>query len=228
MKPPSVHSYAQPMISPSMEVKREMALEALPNLSTPLKRAIQNAGVEIDDVARQFIYLSYGNPLQGDRPVVIGSSEELVGLLHKAHELEAGFESVAEWEGYVSVRDEDMRAVLFELISDSSKHRSAVESMIGMIQIGLDAEARPLQPRVFNLRGKGDLEVMTEISRTEKLMFNVYSDIRSALGKSDSKALFKDEIDAQHVAATLDTLIDDETRHMKTVARYVHSVERLR
>ena len=161
--------------------------------------------------------------------VKIKSSDELLALLRKAYEIETGFESVAQWEGYVSVADEDMRAVLFELISDSHAHSELIESLMTMVRRGDgNAAGQPFQPRTFSFKGKGDLEVMNEIARIEKVMLNMYSDLRAALDDADLSRLLSEEADGERFISGLNALIDEETKHVNIVARYVRKVDRLR
>ena len=158
----------------------------------------------------------------------IKDGSELAGLMRKALEIETGFESVAQWEGYVSVADAEMRALLFEIISDSDGHRRVVESLLSMVNVEDDAGARPLQPRSFSFKGKSDIEVMNEIARVEKLMFDMYSDIRSAIETSDVESLLSRGEDVERFKTLLDGLIQGEAGHMNLVARYVRKVDRLR
>lgn len=158
----------------------------------------------------------------------IKSGSELANLLRKALEIESGFESVAQWEGYVSVADPEMRALLFELISDSDGHRGVVESLLSMVRIEGDSDARPLQPRSFSFKGKSDIEVMNEIARVEKLMFDMYSDVRSAVETSDIESILSRGEDVERFKSLLDELIQGEAGHMTLVARYVRKVDRLR
>jgi rubrerythrin len=160
--------------------------------------------------------------------VAIRNGDELAGLLRKAHEIESSFESVVQWEGYVNVADSEMRAVLFELISDSNEHRRIVESLLAMVRTGGDAGSLPLQPKTFNFKGRNDAEVMNEIAKVEKLMFDMYSDILSAVDVSDLKSLLSDVEDAESFVSHLNTLIEGEAKHMAIVARYVRKVDRLR
>ena len=159
--------------------------------------------------------------------MAIKSGSELAGLMKKALEVESGFESVAQWEGYVSVADAEMRALLFELISDSDEHRRIVESLLAMVIAG-DDSALPLQPRTFSFKGKNDIEVMNEIARVEKLMFNMYTDILSAVQRSDLESFLSDPEDAAVFISQLKSLIEGEAKHMASVARYVRKVDRLR
>lgn len=169
-----------------------------------------------------------GIPSTSDNLVAIKTPDELAGLIRKAHEIESGFEYVASWEGYVNVSDAEMRVLLFELISDSNEHRKTVESLLSMVKVEDDAGAMPLQPRSFNFKGKSDVELMNEIAKVEKLMFNMYSDIRSAIDSSDLESLLSRREDEERFKSLLDSLIEGEAEHMTLVSRYVRKVDRLR
>jgi hypothetical protein len=158
----------------------------------------------------------------------IALGDELVGFLRKALEIERGFETVAEWEGYVSVKQKEFRNVLFQLVSDSGEHVRTVESLLKMVRTAYDYVGLPLQPRVFNFRGKSEVEVMTEVSRIENIMFDMYSDIREALQDSDMAKLLIDEDDATEFMTALENLIEDEARHMSIISKYVRKLDRLR
>lgn len=159
---------------------------------------------------------------------LIALGDELSGYLHKALEIERGFETVAEWEGYVSVKEKEFRNVLFQLVSDSGGHVRKVESLLAMVRTTEDYHGLPLQPRVMNFKAKSEVEVMTEISRIENIMFDMYSDIREALQGSDMSRLLVDVKNAAPFLATLDGLIDDEERHISIISKYVRKLDRLR
>jgi len=154
--------------------------------------------------------------------------DDLAGFLHKALEIERAFETVAGWEGYVSVKKKEFRNVLFQLVSDSNGHVRTVESLLKMVHTSNDYGALPLQSRVFDFAGKNDLEVMNEISRIENIMFDMYSDIREALQDSDIPKLLIDKENTAHFITALDSLIADEARHMSIVSKYVRNLDRLR
>ena len=163
-----------------------------------------------------------------DRLTAIMRGDELAGFLHKALEIEKTFETVAEWEGYVSVKKKEFRNVLFQLVSDSSEHVRVVESLLKMVHAGNDNGGLPLQSRAFNFGGKNESEVMSEISRIENIMFDLYSDIREALQDSDIPKLLIDKENTAPFMTALDSLIADEARHMSIVSKYVRKLDRLR
>lgn len=143
-------------------------------------------------------------------------------------ELEIGFESVAQWEGYVATKQDEFREVLFSLISDSEGHRRIVGSLLDMVRATAKSSYTPVKPREITFRGSNDLEMMTQISKMEMLMYNLYSDIKKAFVASETELLLNDKGDAESFLSAIDLLIQDEAKHMEMVSQYVRNVERLR
>lgn len=143
-------------------------------------------------------------------------------------EVETGFESVAQWEGYVTAKQDEFREVLFRLISDSEAHRRKVESLLKQVRVTHRSSDLPLRPREIVFRGRSDLEIMAQISKMETLMHNLYSDIKKILVESDLGLMLNEGADAEAFLSTLDLLIKDEEKHIAMVSVYVHSVDRLR
>ena len=142
--------------------------------------------------------------------------------------MEIGFESVAQWEGYVTTKQNEFREVLFSLISDSEGHKRIVESLLDLVRATGKSTYTPVKPREILFRGNNDLEMMTQISKMEILMYNLYSDIRKAFAASETELLLNDKNDAESFLSAIDTLIQDEAKHMEMVSQYVRNVERLR
>ena len=165
---------------------------------------------------------------RGDSLTTIKDGEELRNLLHKALEVETGFESVAQWEGYVATKQDEFREVLFSLISDSEGHRRIVESLLKQVRATGKSSYPSVKSREIIFRGNNDLEMMTQISKMEILMYNLYSDIRKAFVASETELLLNDKGDAESFLTAIDSLIQDEAKHMEMVSRYVRNVERLR
>ncbi|UCE81470.1 MAG: hypothetical protein JSV94_03415 [Methanobacteriota archaeon] len=156
------------------------------------------------------------------------SGDELADLMHKALEIERGFELIAQWEGYVGVRKKEFREILFLLVSETNGHVRTLESMIEKIRTEQDYRGPPIQQRVFNFKGKNELEILTEISKIENIMLDIYSDIRDALKESDMTKILIDKNEARPFLTALENLIDDETRHLTTTSKYVRKLDRLR
>jgi rubrerythrin len=152
--------------------------------------------------------------------VEIRTGEELANFLRKALEIEAGFESVSQWEGYISVKMDEFRDVVFELISESEKHRILVETMISKIKMSPGSESPPLKSPVFNFKNKTEFEIMMDLLKYEKLAYDTYLNIKEALIDSNLSGLL-DEKDVPFFFSTLDVLIRDEAEHSDHIANYV-------
>ena len=134
------------------------------------------------------------------------------------------YETIADWEGYVSVSTPKFRETLFALISESGRHETLVKEMIGMIDIPPDADQVHLgQPR-FDFSGRGELDVMMELLRYEKLAFDLYSGIRLAVGNSNSERFVSGD-NLPHLLAILDQLIIEESDHEHLVSSFMGNVK---
>ncbi|MBM3300603.1 MAG: hypothetical protein FJY85_11675, partial [Deltaproteobacteria bacterium] len=149
----------------------------------------------------------------------IRSGDELASFLRKALDIEASFESISQWEDYINLKKDEFRDVVFELISESEKHKSIVESLISKTKKGSRSETAPLQPHVFNFKNKTEFEIMMDLSRYEKLAYDIYLNIREALKASDMSKLVE-EGDAPLFFSTLDRLIMEEADHVARIASY--------
>lgn len=157
----------------------------------------------------------------------IRNSEELHKLLSKAYQIETEYETLAEWEGYVSVQNPKYRDLLFELISDSEKHAFMVKDLLSMVLLPQNYHAPVLQPASFNFSRKSEFDVMLELERYEQLTLDLYSAIRDAVLKSDVETHVRSgDLDA--FVAILDKLIVDEAHHRDAVHSYVGGVKMIR
>lgn len=159
--------------------------------------------------------------------VEIRTSDELLTFLQKALEIEASFESMSQWESYINIKKDEFRDVIFELISESEKHRAMVEELISKVKVNPQWQMPSIRPREFNFKNKTEFEIMMELSRYEKLAYDIYKNIYDALKKSDMTSLIKEGGSAPFFS-TLELLINDESEHQSKIARYVGKVERIR
>ncbi len=153
----------------------------------------------------------------------IRTSVELHRLPTKALQIEMSYETIADWEGFVSVSSPEFRDTLFGLISESEKHESLVKEMIGMIMVPQGAEQLPLgQPR-FDFSHRGELDVMMELLRYEKLAFDFYSSIRAAASNIGGKE-FVNNGNMPRFLAILDQLVHEESDHEHLVSGFLGNV----
>ncbi|MEM2190528.1 MAG: hypothetical protein QW540_03730 [Archaeoglobaceae archaeon] len=74
----------------------------------------------------------------------------LKGMLEKAYRIEAGFESEANFKAFVEVMDEEQKKVLFQLMSDSEKHKLMLEEIAKVSELRL---RKRLKSSNFQIRG---------------------------------------------------------------------------
>lgn len=153
------------------------------------------------------------------------SGAELLSLLKRALYIERTFENEAQWEGYYE--KEELRGLLIELIMDSGKHAVIVESLMSRVKADGVVDFTPPHGKLFNFRSKNDLEIMMELEKTEKLMFDMYSQILTFVKSSNIEGIIKKE-DLPGFITDLESLVKWEKHHMELVSSHVGKVERIR
>jgi hypothetical protein len=157
----------------------------------------------------------------------IRDAEELHKLLAKALQIESEYETLAEWQGYISLDNPKYRDLLFELISDSEKHAAWVKEMLGMVILPAGYRAPELPTPSFDFRGRSEFDTLLELERYEQLTLDLYSAIKGALSKSDLEGKIR-EGDLPRMLRFLDDLISDETHHRDAVHSFVGKVKMIR
>jgi hypothetical protein len=158
---------------------------------------------------------------------VIRSGDELAELLKRALQIEDGFESVSQWEAYLATRDRDFRAMIFQMLAESAKHKDMVSKLLKMVSVSDIRELTPLAPARFDFTGKEHLEVMDELYQTEILMLDTYTLIKQSLNGADvDKLLVPGQ--KEMFMKMLAELISDEGHHASMVSTHRGKVERIR
>ncbi len=157
----------------------------------------------------------------------IRDAEELHKLLGKALQIESEYETLAEWEGYISLSNPKYRDLLFELISDSEKHATWVKEMLGMVILPAGYKAPELPPASFDFRGRSEFDTLMELERYEQLTLDLYTAVKGAVSRSDLKGKIT-EGGLERMLRILDDLIADETRHRDAVHSFVGQVKLVR
>lgn len=93
------------------------------------------------------------------------TGDELAAMLKKVLQIEEGFESVAQWEAFVTTQNDEFRKMLFQLPSDSERHKGLVEEMLSKVKVSNSRVLTPIPPHVFDFSGKEDEEVMDQLSK---------------------------------------------------------------
>lgn len=132
----------------------------------------------------------------------------LKGILEKAYRIEAGFESEANFKAFVEVMDEEQKRILFQLISDSEKHKVMIEELAKKLGIELTKKVEE-----FNF---SDKRFFNEIYKLEKSSKVIYEQIIQKFGD-----LFGEEVEK------IRELVRDEERHIKLVEKFVDKTLRI-
>ena len=159
--------------------------------------------------------------------MLIRDAEELHKLLAKALQIESEYETLAEWQGYISLSNPKYRDLLFELISDSEKHAAWVKDMLGMVILPSGYQSAMLPPPSFDFQGKSEFDTLMELERYEQLTLDLYSAIKAALTKSDLQKVVR-EGDLPKMLSILDELITDEAHHRDAVRSFIGQVKMIR
>lgn len=159
--------------------------------------------------------------------MLIRDAEELHKLLAKALQIESEYETLAEWQGYISLSNPKYRDLLFELISDSEKHAAWVKDMLSMVIIPSGYQSATLPPPSFDFQGKSEFDTLMELERYEQLTLDLYSAIKAALTRSDLQNVVR-QGDLPKMLSTLDELIADEAHHRDAVHSFIGQVKMIR
>jgi len=154
-------------------------------------------------------------------------AEGMHKLLAKALQIESEYETLAEWQGYISLNNPTYRDLLLELISDSEKHATWVKEMLAMVILPAGYRAMELPPPTFDFQGKSEFDTLMELERYEQLMLDLYSAIKAAINSSDMLGKVR-EGELPRMGGLLDDLISDETQHRDAIHSFVGQVKMIR
>jgi rubrerythrin len=149
---------------------------------------------------------------------------EIIQMLRAAEDLEEDFESIGEWEGFLSIKSDEIGRLLSRLITESEAHHRMVGLMLKMVNADSQIEARPHAPAPITLEDKTDLELLKDIQGFEKMVRDVYLGVKRLLTEIDLNAVM-DRDSARTFVSHLDSLISSEKKHFDLVGE---SLERVR
>ncbi|MEM0203132.1 MAG: hypothetical protein QXO16_04020 [Archaeoglobaceae archaeon] len=132
----------------------------------------------------------------------------LKGMLEKAYRIEAGFENEANFKAFLEVIDEGQKKVLFQLMSDSERHKATIEDIAKNLGIEIEKKGEEFEfsdKRFFNEIYK--LEISTKILYEQMIL--KFGDL---LGNDVEK---------------LKELVEDEEKHAKLVEKFVDKTLRI-
>ncbi|MEM3478259.1 MAG: hypothetical protein QXM45_06220 [Archaeoglobaceae archaeon] len=132
----------------------------------------------------------------------------LKGMLEKAYRVEAGFESEANFKAFLEVMDEEQKKVLFQLMSDSEKHKTTLEDIAKNLGIEIEKKVEEFK---FS-----DKRFFNEIYKLETSAKTLYEEMILKFGNLLGKDVER-----------LKELVKDEERHAKLVEKFVDKTLRI-
>jgi rubrerythrin len=154
---------------------------------------------------------------------------EFLSLLGKAFWLEAQFENVMQWQAYMTVKNDSYRNVLFQLSHDSEKHKGIILQLITHFE---DVTSKTLEEhsgmveKEFDLKGKWDEEIITELLKNEYLALDVYTKLHRHTDKDFIKKIWKGS-DSDQFFKQLEFLINEEKKHINLLTPLAGKLERI-
>ena len=132
----------------------------------------------------------------------------LKGMLEKAYRVEAGFESEANFKAFLEVMDEEQKKVLFQLMSDSERHKTTLEDIAKNLGFQIEKKVEEFK---FS-----DKRFFNEIYKLETSAKTLYEEMILKFGNLLGKDVER-----------LKELVRDEERHAKLVEKFVDKTLRI-
>jgi len=132
----------------------------------------------------------------------------LKGMLEKAYRVEAGFESEANFKAFLEVMDEEQKKVLFQLMSDSERHKTTLEDIAKNLGFQIEKKVEEFK---FS-----DKRFFNEIYKLETSAKTLYEEMILKFGNLLGKDVER-----------LKELVKDEERHAKLVEKFVDKTLRI-
>jgi len=154
---------------------------------------------------------------------------EFLSLLGKAYWLETQFENIMQWQAYMSVKNDSYRNVLFQLSHDSEKHKGILVQLITHFEdvtTEILDEHSGMFKKEFDLKGKWDEEIITELLKNEYLALDVYTKLHSYTDKNFMKKMWKGT-DSDLFFKQLEFLINEEKKHINLLTPLAGKLERI-
>jgi rubrerythrin len=159
----------------------------------------------------------------------ITMKNEFLSLLGKAYWLETQFENIMQWQAYMTVKNESYRDVLFQLSHDSEKHKGILLQLITHFE---EVTTQTLEQysgmmeKEFDLKGKWDEEIITELLKNEFLALDVYTKLYRYTDKELIKKMWKGS-DSHLFFKQLEFLISEENKHINLLTPLAGKLERI-
>jgi len=159
----------------------------------------------------------------------ITAQDEFLSLLGKAYWLETQFENILQWQAYMTVKNENYRGALFTLSHDSEKHKMILTQLITNFE-GITAEtlerAAGMKQKDFDLKGKWDEEIITELLKNEYLALDIYTKLFMYTDRNFLQNIWKGE-KPDLFFKQLEYLMKEEKKHINLLTPLAGRLERI-
>ena len=159
----------------------------------------------------------------------ITTQDEFLSLLGKAFWLETQFENMMQWQAYMSIKNDTYRNALFILSHDSEKHKELILKIIANFD-GVSAktleEHAGMQQKEFDMKGKWDEEIITELLKNEYLALDVYTKLYLHTDKGFLKKIWTGE-HSEEFFSHLEFLMKEEKKHINILTPLAGRLERI-
>jgi hypothetical protein len=159
----------------------------------------------------------------------ITTKDEFLSLLSKAYWLETQFENIMQWQAYITVKNETYRNALFIISHDSEKHKGIllqfVENLEGISRQDVEEQAG-LKQKEFDLKGKWDEEIITELLKNEHLVLDVYTKLHMYIDTELIQKMWKGK-HPEEFFTQLEFLMREEKKHINILTPLAGKLERI-
>lgn len=164
-----------------------------------------------------------------ENEIKITTQGEFLSLLGKAYWLETQFENIMQWEAYMTVKNESYRSALFTLSHDSEKHKTILTQLVmnfeGITTKTLEDHSG-LKQKEFDLRGKWDEEIITELLKNEYLALDVYTKLYMHTDRGFLQRIWKGD-NFEVFFKQLEFLMKEENKHITLLTPLAGRLERI-
>jgi rubrerythrin len=129
----------------------------------------------------------------------------------------------------MTIKNENYRNVLFQISHDSEKHKTILSQLITNfkdVTIKNLEERAGLKEKEFDLKGKWDEEIISELLKNEHLALDVYSKLQMHTDKEFIKKIWKAK-NPEQFFKQLEFLISEEKKHINLLTPLAGQLERI-
>lgn len=159
----------------------------------------------------------------------ITTLDEFLSLLGKAYWIETQLENIMQWQAYMTMKNDINRDALFIISHDSEIHKGIILKLTADFE-GITAktleEQSGLKEKEFNLNGKWDEEIITELLKNEYLALDVYTKLYIHTDKEFIKKIWRGET-PELFFKQLKFLMIEEKKHINLLTPLAGKLERI-